>query len=457
MFTFISSRITLEAIQNSSISTSYFSDTTWKYAKVVAIALSIFGALATLFSIYYCHNFKATAEDNDPVIPPHISPTSGKTTHSSPKRGDGKPKKSDPDPKKPDLASSSSKQQELDDLKLAQQLQKQEDLKGDLNFGSDEDSEDDAEIAKKLQTQYDAEIAKLPESPAEQKKPSPIVPVLKLPPRSDSLTPPDVDVSPKTPRKPLEVGQQAVVKNPTSVAVDSPKKTSKPLQPSPFNQIEEICAEISEKAFTDPTFSAVKALKGIDQKTRTEVLELLNEIITEFEKRHIVSRIVRYGDHVPAYFANVIEQSDHDRKYLSLVGIRNLLLVGASIIDDFRDTKFLGGEHHYGLNKGLKSFKLYTGNVVDLDTEIEAKSDDEAQKIAREMIVKFGQICGLKKPGLSAENVATSLPHRKLYLNHFVPESLSNTDRSNYGLWKRLTPGEKLFITSTFPTAISFF
>ena len=136
----------------------------------------------------------------------------------------------------------------------------------------------------------------------------------------------------------------------------------------------------------------MKALSAVNPKTQQQVLELLNEIVAEFERRHYVYKKIKYGEQVPAYFANVVEQSKEERQYLSLVGIRNLLKCGAGIVDDFSKQRFLGGEHHYAWNQGLKNFKFFTGNVVDLDIEIDAANDAEAIKEAEEKIVNFGKI-----------------------------------------------------------------
>lgn len=221
-----------------------------------------------------------------------------------------------------------------------------------------------------------------------------------------------------------------------------------PAKEAPFaKQVERVCSQITENIFADSTFSAQKAFSAIDQTTHQQIITLFNELVAEFEKSHYIYQKIGFGDAVPPYFANVKNETESQRKYLSLVGIRNMLKYGPNIVDDFRDKKFIGGEHHYGINKGLQAFKYYTGNAVDLDTEIDATNDQEALLIARERIVKFGKICGLKGMAgqeLTAEQVTQKMPERKLDIPQrggFIHDvGQSNTDRSNHGIWKRTSP-----------------
>jgi hypothetical protein len=234
--------------------------------------------------------------------------------------------------------------------------------------------------------------------------------------------------------------------------------------PSPFLQVDRIFQQVEENIFCHPSFSAQRAFAELEQSVQTQVRTLLNELVENFEKRYPPTKKIGYGDLVPPYFANVAnsQQKESDIKYLSLVGIRNMLKYGPSIIDDFRKTHFLGGEHNYEEGKGLKAFKTYTGTVVDLDTELEKPTslasidpvnDQEAIKKAKELIINFGKVCGLKGSShreLTAEEVARQLPKRNLHLpdgvNQHIHVSCTNLDRSLYGIWKRLPPGQSKYL-----------
>lgn len=226
-------------------------------------------------------------------------------------------------------------------------------------------------------------------------------------------------------------------------SIPAAHQTSLKTAPAPFAaKVDEVCNSIAHSIFTDPTLSVAKAFETIAPH-QPQVIAIMNELMHEFEKRYPQPYFLEYGDHVPRYFANVANKSPQERKYLSLAGIRNLILIGPRIIDDFRDLKFLGGEHHYGFNKGAQALRYYTGTVVDLDTQIEANDDQEAIAIAKPLIVNFGKTWGLQgKNGqeLIAEEVASQMPYRKLNLpQHGFPihYSQSHEDRSNYGIWTR--------------------
>jgi hypothetical protein len=232
----------------------------------------------------------------------------------------------------------------------------------------------------------------------------------------------------------------------TSPATPPPQSLASSL---PFTEIEGLCTEVLNNIFSDRTFSTQKAFAAIDPKARQQIIDIYNELVYEFERRNPRLQKIKLGDPVPAYFANVKEQTNEQRKYLSLVGIRSMFRYGPEIVDDLGAKLFIGGEHHYEDNKGLKAFKTYTGNMVDLDTELDSKkftNDAQAIKKARELIVSFGEMCGLKsKKGkqLTPEDVADQLPKRKLDLpTDLVYSSLHNTDRSNHGIWKRIPPGK---------------
>jgi len=230
----------------------------------------------------------------------------------------------------------------------------------------------------------------------------------------------------------------------------SPQEESERTPICRFHEVDAICTAIAEKICIDPSYSAVKVFAALDPEISQEALKLLNEIVSKFEETHSISSQINYGDPVPTYFANIIAESHDDRQYRSLVGIRNLLRYGPEIIDDFARKHFLGGKHHYEYGEGLQAFEYYTGNLVDMDTELKASNDRDALEEAKQHIVHFGEKYGLKArvPGkpLTAERVAELLPYRKLDLPpspyHPIFTAFNNMDRSNHGVWKRLTQDE---------------
>ncbi len=402
MSTFI--RSSFNFVQNHSFNPiTFFQNNVSKHAKVAAIALFIFGALSTVGLIAF-HCFKKRK------FTQHKSPHH----HKIPL-----PKSPSPQNAKDDLA---AKQKEAEDKQKAAEAKKKLEAEAKKKLEDEkkaaaekkklEDEKKAAEAKKKLEDEKKAAAEKKKLEDEEAKK------------KADAERKAKEDLAAKKIEKPVE----------------QPKKAN-PVESSPYDQVEKMCGEVTEKVFLQPQFSVEQLFASMDKKTFNQTLNTLNELVTAFEKQYYISSPIAYGSSVPAYFAQVSDgQSEAQRKYLSLVGIRNMLKYGPSIVDDFRSTLFLGGEHHYSHGKGLHKFKTYTGTVVDLDTEIDAKNDDDANQKAKDLIVQFGKLCGFN--GLSAEEVASKLPHRKLDLQigyvHNVGQS--NTDRSNHGAWKRLSP-----------------
>lgn len=417
MFNIIRSNLSLY-LENSPmpVSVSYFSDTTKKIAVIVGIVLAAFSALTALFYAYRNYN-----SHDKPTLPPvHPSPKPGLKPFPNPALNPNTNHIPDPNLFKTTSPATTN----------------QPDHKYNVTPSPVNSIEiDDEAIARKFQEEEDAKLAQqfnIDDANTDYKKP----------PKPGVGPKPLISVNPISP-DPIESP-----KAPTYHLTTTPPHLA---APSPFKEIEDICSLIGEKAFTDPHFSAVKALAKVHPATKKQVESLLNEIVAEFERRNpLLPQKIAYGAQVPAYFANVDTEGMIIRHYLSLLGIRNLVKWGANIIDDFRDTKFLGGEHHYTTGKGLNAFKYATGTTVDLDTEIDATTDEQAVKLAEPMIIKFGEFCGLKKFGggkLTTAEVASLLSNRKLQLPvppyYSVHQSASNTDRNNHGVWKYVTPGGK--------------
>lgn len=81
-------------------------------------------------------------------------------------------------------------------------------------------------------------------------------------------------------------------------------------------------------------------------------------------------RPLKFGDPVPSYFANVVDQSIHRRKILSMAGLRNLVLYGPIVYSQLAEQAFSGDPSVYQGDVGLNLMRSMTGNVVDLDTTV---------------------------------------------------------------------------------------
>lgn len=248
--------------------------------------------------------------------------------------------------------------------------------------------------------------------------------------------------------------KKSKVSNPQSIPLDANSKNNAKQLENFFNRFGTLCGKLEDEVLKnhDKNF-VVDQIKTIrDQNTHDQILGLLNEIIVKYEQKYNVPRYWKknYGDLIPSYFANDAGgQTDVQRKYLSLLGIRNLLKFGPEIVDEFREKSFIGGVQHYDSHKGINKLKAFTGTLVDLDTEFDAKNDAEALKLAQAKIVQFGDKCGLKNSNgndLTAGDVQNHLPTRKLKLPNLfrgehIHKSHSHTDRSNHGIWKYTKPG----------------
>eukprot|EP00742_Colponemidia_sp_Colp-10_P014263 GILJ01016180.1.p1 GENE.GILJ01016180.1~~GILJ01016180.1.p1 ORF type:complete len:514 (-),score=107.45 GILJ01016180.1:169-1572(-) len=81
------------------------------------------------------------------------------------------------------------------------------------------------------------------------------------------------------------------------------------------------------------------------------------------------------GSPVPGYFANVGGESIYRRKFLSIAGLRNLIIYGPTIYTQMRDKLFSGKPGDYVGDVGPHLMKTMTGNVVDLDETVLRCSD----------------------------------------------------------------------------------
>lgn len=253
--------------------------------------------------------------------------------------------------------------------------------------------------------------------------------------------------------KAFEKSEQSSTSAETTKKEDQDPATSLPAY---FSAVDDICAETVEhkkgvyKILADPKYSVASAFQTLPRKRQAEMLQVWNDLIKAFQDRKFKNKYghspydrvlsLKAGDPVPQYFAHVAgSHSDWERKYLSLCGMRNLLLQGPRIIDDLKEKKFIDGFDNYSHGKGLRALQYYTGNTVDLNAEIDASNDREAIEEAKTRIVNFGKMCGIRN-AKTAEQVAAALPSRKLHFENgrFVHDSGADyKDRGRFGIWKR--------------------
>lgn len=481
----IYTNITLPFVQFSSLNLkNALSENSATYAKIAAVALVILGAAVAVF--YAIKHYQAKKVNQpDPVIPtpqpifpnpqpkppvvkspiiekppirkPDILPQPKQPVQNRPQDPRKFPHQ-DPKLPKDDQTHSGGKQTQPDDKQKAPRGQTYNQMSEDEKLArmlqeAEYDDFDDKPYLKNPKPQPQDPRKPRPQDPRKPiSQPAPVkLPPSKVdvPPKSDDQKPADPIVLPGNQDLPLQLPKDPPQTTPVDPVVDVPsqpvvqqKKLKVPN--APFSQqVETLLDQVSQNVFTNLSFSTRQLFNSIPSQTKGQVQTLLDELIVEYEKRFPQPQHSRIGcgDPVPQYFANV-DNYGVDVKYLSLAGIRNMLIAGPGIIDDFAQQRFLGGAQHYGSRNGLNAFKYYTGTVVDLDTELDAKNDPEALAQARELIVDFGKRCRL--PGnLTAEEVARQLPHRKLKLPEAfegIHVALDNTDRSNHGIWKRQHP-----------------
>ena len=239
-----------------------------------------------------------------------------------------------------------------------------------------------------------------------------------------------------------------------------------------YGKVEEACRQAEEIAYTtDGSITTVQLFSTPEiEQIKKKAIKLMNEIIKEFKKEKYRERfgynqeedkelfIIKFQEPVPSYYANVKEtNSDYRLIYCSLLGIRNLIEYGPKLFDDFRKEQFIDGEHNYSAGTGLAEFKDKTGNLVDLNTELERPmvknheghmqrrplTDAEATEKYKKMVIDFGnRVLGINSPNalLSFEEVIQSLKKRKLGMEEdsYIHISRSNTDRGKFGIWKRI-------------------
>lgn len=132
---------------------------------------------------------------------------------------------------------------------------------------------------------------------------------------------------------------------------------------------------------------------------------------------------IRPGEPVPSYFANVVDQSIFHRKFLSLLGLRNLVLFGVNIFSSMLSQTFSGDQSHYAgtTDRGMAGpamMKHYTGNVVDLDSVVMRCSDagmvETVNKNLKKQAENDGHAAGAAPQFRSGKELAHSTVGRKI-------------------------------------------
>eukprot|EP01061_Rhynchopus_euleeides_P000804 TRINITY_DN10578_c0_g1_i2.p1 TRINITY_DN10578_c0_g1~~TRINITY_DN10578_c0_g1_i2.p1 ORF type:complete len:460 (+),score=175.82 TRINITY_DN10578_c0_g1_i2:29-1381(+) len=227
--------------------------------------------------------------------------------------------------------------------------------------------------------------------------------------------------------------------------------------------------------------AALLKLEGVQRVAQMHVLPIYDELLRELRINSDIKRVhggsanddslldIKLGEPVPAYFANVKNESIYRRKVLSVLGLRNLIPKGTAIFGHMQGTLFSGEEGRYGHAEGLRLMRKLTGNTVDLD-DVVLRCDDGMMK----MINSANQKGGLPTYGSAVEfsasqqarNIATDAA--RLILNNFnqqlgldenqqkqrnvylpehyaIPMAHSNSDRAKCPLWHYQNAGQNTF------------
>ena len=170
---------------------------------------------------------------------------------------------------------------------------------------------------------------------------------------------------------------------------------------------------------------------------------------------------LRYGDDVPAYFANVQSQTVHRRKVLSVAGMRNLIGEGRTIYEQLSQKLFASNPGEYCGNVGINRMRRVTGNIVDLDTCVLRPSDSATMKAINAINEKAGKpawdchtefsysddaldiaeeaaktlLAGFRKDFKLGEEEAQQRNVAESQLSRPVPVANHNEDRGKWPLW----------------------
>lgn len=263
-------------------------------------------------------------------------------------------------------------------------------------------------------------------------------------PTQNSITNPRSITNPhsiKNPPAPVAVPKESLSFNPVvSLDLSSFSESDAKL----FKAIDETLSLVNdlEKSIGKKTLNASQ--KYNKQCPIDQILKVYNEILLEYQKseyekidgpadKNLFKHVV--GEKVPDYFANVCDgTSAHSKRYRSILGLRNLAKFGAEILDDLNRNLFHAKRDHYRMGKGLQRMFDLTGNTVDLESVLHAKTDEGAINEARLLIEVFKDKFKDFSTQFPDRNIENWPPHANVH------ESTSNTDRGNHPVWKRFMP-----------------
>lgn len=177
---------------------------------------------------------------------------------------------------------------------------------------------------------------------------------------------------------------------------------------------------------------------------KKEILKVFDQILQEFQKSKYQKKYgndsffsadlfkKKVGDNIPEYYANFSRETYYERKYLSLLGLRNLVAYGPKILEELREKLFIDGKHNYAQGKGLNKMVYYTGNVVDLYQKLnDCTSDANAKQQADIIISAFKEQFAEFKSQFTKRNIDTSLVD---YVG--IHKAAHNNDKGNVPIWK---------------------
>lgn len=179
--------------------------------------------------------------------------------------------------------------------------------------------------------------------------------------------------------------------------------TMKELSSDFFSTFDLFCGELFQQSLTSKSstlfYDEITSVLGAFTKKKggkyqpslaDQVEELLTEIIEKYEKDNKIKqdKFKKFGENLPPFFANVAKKSVY-QTYLDLLGIRNLLAYGPSSLDEIRAKQYIITWEKYAADTGVQKIKTYTGTTIDLETEFDAKDDNEAILFAQDKIIEF--------------------------------------------------------------------
>eukprot|EP00758_Cryptobia_borreli_P009076 Tbor_TRINITY_DN5444_c3_g3::TRINITY_DN5444_c3_g3_i1::g.24913::m.24913 len=122
------------------------------------------------------------------------------------------------------------------------------------------------------------------------------------------------------------------------------------------------------------------------------------------------------GCSVRRYFANISDGEIRTRKYLSLLGLRNLLQYGKSILSELHYQLYSDDRSKYHDEEGVYKMLYYTGNTVDLDTKV-LDCNMQLKQLNQQFCNKFSDAGVLFNSQEATEMVYTSA---KFLINSFI-------------------------------------